>query len=144
MQALDLRVNIHGPNVYSGFVALSGASWVDLPSYAASVNKGVRVSVDDPTFANAGSGPAFGNELERRDPDAERRQAHDLCRVDAGVHDLRADDRDRQRDQDGEADVRRLVILLALGALALFGGATSAERHVRAPPDLHAEREQHL
>jgi len=53
VQALDLRVNIHGPNVYSGFVALSGASWVDLPNYAASVNKSVQVSVDDPTFANA-------------------------------------------------------------------------------------------
>jgi hypothetical protein len=52
VQALDLRVNIHGPNVYSGFVALSGASWVDLPNYAASVNKSVQVSVDDPTFAN--------------------------------------------------------------------------------------------
>jgi hypothetical protein len=52
IQALDLRVHIHGPNVYSGFMALSGASWVDLPSYAASVNKGVEVSVDDPTFAS--------------------------------------------------------------------------------------------
>jgi hypothetical protein len=53
LQALDLRVTIHGPNVYSGFVALSGASYADLPSYAASVNKGVLVSVDDPSFANA-------------------------------------------------------------------------------------------
>jgi hypothetical protein len=53
VQALDLRVNIHGPNVYSGFVALSGASYVDLPNHAASVNKGVVVSVDDPSFANA-------------------------------------------------------------------------------------------
>jgi len=53
VQALDLRVTIHGPNVYSGFVALSGASYVDLPSYAASVNKGVLLSVDDPSFANA-------------------------------------------------------------------------------------------
>jgi hypothetical protein len=52
VQALDLRVHVHGPYVYSGFVALSGASWVDLPSYAASVNKGVEISVDDPTFAN--------------------------------------------------------------------------------------------
>jgi hypothetical protein len=52
IQALDLRVTIHGPNVYSGFVALSGASFVDLPSYAASVNKAVAVSVDDPTFSN--------------------------------------------------------------------------------------------
>lgn len=53
VQALDLRVNIHGPNVYSGFVALSGASYVDLPDHAASVNEGVLVSVDDPSFANA-------------------------------------------------------------------------------------------
>jgi hypothetical protein len=53
VQALDLRVNIHGPNVYSGFVALSGASYVNLPSHAASTNKGVEVSVDDPSFANA-------------------------------------------------------------------------------------------
>jgi hypothetical protein len=52
VQALDLRVNIHGPNVYSGFVALSGASWVDLPSYTASVNRSVAVSVDDKTFSN--------------------------------------------------------------------------------------------
>lgn len=52
IQALDLRVHIHGPNVYSGFVALSGASWLDMPSYAASVNKGVEISVDDPTFAS--------------------------------------------------------------------------------------------
>ena len=53
VQALDLRVNIHGPNVYSGFVALSGASWVDLPSHAASTTKSVLVSVDDETFATA-------------------------------------------------------------------------------------------
>jgi hypothetical protein len=52
VQALDLRVNIHGPNVYSGFMALSGASYVNLPSRAASVNKAVEVSVDDPSFAN--------------------------------------------------------------------------------------------
>lgn len=52
IQALDLRVTIHGPNVYSGFVALSGASWVEIPSYAASVNKSVEISVDDPSFSN--------------------------------------------------------------------------------------------
>jgi len=52
IQALDLRVTTHGPNVYSGFVALSGASWVKVPSYAASVNKSVSISVDDPTFSN--------------------------------------------------------------------------------------------
>jgi hypothetical protein len=52
VQALDLRVLIHGPNVYSGFISLNGNSYVDLPSYAASVNKAIQISVDDPTFAN--------------------------------------------------------------------------------------------
>jgi len=52
LQALDLRVTVHGPNVYSGFIALGGASWADLPSYTASVNKTVLVSVDDNTFSN--------------------------------------------------------------------------------------------
>ena len=53
VQALDLRVQIHGPNVYSGFVSPNGASYVDMPSHAASVNESVSVSIDDPTFANA-------------------------------------------------------------------------------------------
>jgi hypothetical protein len=61
IQALDLRVNISGPNVYSGFVALSGASWVDIPSYAASVNKSVEISVDDPTFSNPTTARLSGN-----------------------------------------------------------------------------------
>jgi hypothetical protein len=53
LQALDLRVHIHGPNVYSGFISLNGSSWVDVPNYAASVNTGVSVSLDDPSFADA-------------------------------------------------------------------------------------------
>jgi len=52
LQALDLRVHIHGPNIYSGFISLNGNSYVHVPSYAASVNKAVQISVDDPTFAN--------------------------------------------------------------------------------------------
>ena len=52
VQALDLRVLIHGPNVYSGFISLNGHSYVDLPSYAASVHKSIEISVDDPTFAS--------------------------------------------------------------------------------------------
>lgn len=52
VQALDLRVTTHGPNLYSGFVALSGASWVKVPSYSASVSEGVQISVDDPSFSN--------------------------------------------------------------------------------------------
>src|SRR5947208_12199655 len=51
LQALDLRVHIHGPNIYSGFISLNGNSYVHMPSYAASVNKAVQISVDDPTFA---------------------------------------------------------------------------------------------
>jgi len=53
LQALDLRVLVHGPNVYSGFVTLSGHSYADVPSYAASVNKSVQVSLDDSSFTNA-------------------------------------------------------------------------------------------
>jgi len=52
LQALDLRVHIHGPNADSGFMGFSGKAWVDVPSFSASVNKSVSVSVDDPTFAN--------------------------------------------------------------------------------------------
>ena len=53
IQALDLRVHIHGPNVYSGFISLNGNSYADVPNYAASINRSVQVSVDDATFANA-------------------------------------------------------------------------------------------
>jgi hypothetical protein len=56
LQALDLRVLIHGPNIYSGFISLNGHSYANVPSYAASVNKSVQVALDDPTFANAISG----------------------------------------------------------------------------------------
>jgi hypothetical protein len=53
LQALDLRVHVHGPNVYSGFISLSGASYADFGGNSASVNRSVQVSLDDPTFANA-------------------------------------------------------------------------------------------
>jgi hypothetical protein len=53
LQALDLRVLIHGPNVYSGFISLNGNSYANVPSYAASVNKSVQLSLDDSTFSNA-------------------------------------------------------------------------------------------
>ena len=53
VQGLDLRVHIHGPALDAGFIGLSGKSWVDMPTYAASVNRSVAVSLDDPTFANA-------------------------------------------------------------------------------------------
>ena len=53
LQALDLRILVHGPNVYSGFVSLNGNSYADVPSYAASVNRTVQVSLDDSSFSNA-------------------------------------------------------------------------------------------
>jgi hypothetical protein len=53
LQALDLRVLVHGPNIYSGFVSLNGNSYANIPSYAASTNKSVQLSVDDPSFGNA-------------------------------------------------------------------------------------------
>ena len=53
LQGLDLRVHIHGPALDAGFVGLSGKSSVDVPSFAASVNQSVEVSLDDATFANA-------------------------------------------------------------------------------------------
>ena len=61
IQALDLRVTIHGPNVYSGFVALSGASYLNLPSNSASVNKSVQISVDDPSFSNPATAQITGS-----------------------------------------------------------------------------------
>ena len=83
IQALDLRVTIHGPNIYSGFVALSGASYVDLPSYAASVNKSVLVSLDDPYVRERDPGPDQRLDMERRCPDAGCRQTHRLRGVDS-------------------------------------------------------------
>jgi hypothetical protein len=47
IQALDLRVLVHGPNVYSGFLTVNGgASYVKLPSYTASIHKSVSFSID--------------------------------------------------------------------------------------------------
>ena len=52
LQGIDLRVHVHGPQIYSGFIGNSGKSWADVPSFAASVNRSVAVSVDDPTFSS--------------------------------------------------------------------------------------------
>jgi hypothetical protein len=60
LQGLDLRVHIHGPALDAGFIGLSGKSSLDVPSFAASVNQSVEVSLDDPTFANAVPGRLSG------------------------------------------------------------------------------------
>ena len=78
LQALDLRVTVHGPNVYSGFIALSGASWVDMPSYAASVNKGVEISVDDATFSSPVPARLSGTSWMPRGPPSETWCCHGL------------------------------------------------------------------
>jgi len=49
---LDLRLHLHGPYAFSGFVATNGLSFVNVPGYTASVNRSVLLSLDDPTFAN--------------------------------------------------------------------------------------------
>ena len=53
VSGIDLRVHVHGPYAFSGFIANSGKSFVDVPSYSASVTKSVQVSLDDAGFANA-------------------------------------------------------------------------------------------
>ena len=60
LQGLDLRVHIHGPALDAGFIGLSGKSSVDVPSFTASVNRSVAVSIDDPTFASAVPGRLSG------------------------------------------------------------------------------------
>ena len=53
LSGIDLRLHLHGPYVFSGFVATNGLSYVNVPSYSASTHKSVLLSLDDPTFANA-------------------------------------------------------------------------------------------
>jgi uncharacterized protein (DUF736 family) len=52
LAGIDLRIYIHGPYIDSGFIANSGASWIALPTWSASFNDAVQVSLDDPSFAN--------------------------------------------------------------------------------------------
>jgi hypothetical protein len=52
LSGLDLRVHVEGPFVFSGFIGNSGKSWVDVPSWTASLGRSVDVSLDDPSFAS--------------------------------------------------------------------------------------------
>lgn len=52
LSGIDLRLHLHGPYAFSGFVATNGLSFVQVPSYTASTHKAVLLSLDDPTFAN--------------------------------------------------------------------------------------------
>jgi hypothetical protein len=53
LSGVDLRIHVHGPYAFSGFVGNSGKSFTTLPSYAASVSRSVQVALDDPSLANA-------------------------------------------------------------------------------------------
>jgi hypothetical protein len=52
LSGVDLRLHLHGPYVFSGFVATNGLSFVNIPSDSASTHKAVLLSLDDPTFAS--------------------------------------------------------------------------------------------
>jgi hypothetical protein len=52
LSGIDLRLHLHGPYVFSGFVATNGLSFVNVPSYTASTHRTVLLSLDDPTFAS--------------------------------------------------------------------------------------------
>jgi hypothetical protein len=52
LSGIDLRVHVEGPFAFNGFIGNSGKSWVDMPSWSASFNRSVQVSLDDPSFAN--------------------------------------------------------------------------------------------
>jgi len=51
VSGIDLNVAISGPYVASGFIGMSGHSYVNVPTYSASFARAVQVSLDDPGFA---------------------------------------------------------------------------------------------
>jgi hypothetical protein len=53
LAGLDLRVYVHGAYLNSGFIRNSGASSVSVPTWSASWNTSVQVSLDDASFGNA-------------------------------------------------------------------------------------------
>ena len=70
--------HVSGPVVASGFIANSGKSFVDVPSFSASFARSVLVSLDDPSFTNAIPARLSGNGWSLRRPDAGCRQARAL------------------------------------------------------------------
>jgi len=50
--AIALNLRFEGPYAGSGFVGLSGKSYVTVPTVSASSARSVQISVDDPSFAN--------------------------------------------------------------------------------------------
>lgn len=60
LSGLDLRVHVQGPYAFSGFIGNSGKSFTDVPSWSASFDQSVQVSLDDSTFANPVPGRLSG------------------------------------------------------------------------------------
>ena len=52
LSGLDLHVNASGPYVGSGYVGLSGKSFMTVGGYSASPSRSVELSLDDSSFAN--------------------------------------------------------------------------------------------
>lgn len=52
LSGIDVNVYIHGAYSDSGYIGNSGASFLDVPSFSASPDRSVQVSIDDPSFAN--------------------------------------------------------------------------------------------
>ncbi len=70
LSGIDLNVYMHGAYTDSGYIGLSGKSWLTVPSYSASPDRAVQVSLDDPGFANPvaatlnGSATAYSTTLQ--------------------------------------------------------------------------------
>jgi hypothetical protein len=62
LSGVDLRIRVHGPYAFSGFIGNSGKSWVTLPGYTASTSRSVLVSLDDPTFAQPTAATLTGSD----------------------------------------------------------------------------------
>ncbi len=52
LEGLDLHVYMHGPYAGSGYTGLSGRSHFTVPTYTASPQRSVQISLDDPSFSN--------------------------------------------------------------------------------------------
>lgn len=52
LEGLDLHVYMHGPFADSGYTGLSGRSYFTVPTYTASPQRSVQISLDDPSFSN--------------------------------------------------------------------------------------------
>ena len=136
LQGLDLRVHVHGPYADSGFIGISGKSCIDVAVVRGERRTSRSSSRSTTRRSRTRPGPrsTLGLDVERRDPDAGGRQAHDLRpgrrrastprRV--GVHDLHRQ-KESERD-DEEATASRLA---AVGRSLVRSPALGRRRRAR-------------